>query len=64
MPGNCLIRTLLESAMESAVFILWVSMRTDIFWNIAAVYRSREYLTEAQKHLVELMKELRIAEMR
>ena len=35
-----------------------------LFWNIAAVYRSREYLTEAQKHLVELMKELRIAEMR
>ena len=34
-----------------------------LFWNIAAVYRSREYLTEAQKHLVELMKELRIAEM-
>ena len=35
-----------------------------LFWDIAAVYRSRDYLTEGQKYLVDLMKELRIPEMR
>ena len=35
-----------------------------IFWNIAAVYRSRDFLTEGQKYLVDLMKGLRIPDMR